>query len=64
MDVAIGERLVAKTFRQYIKSWITRWDIERLYSEQPAIEAHTIPTDYTENTELEQFVPGAGVDDE
>ena len=53
-DGAIGERRAGKSMRQYIKSWITEWDIERLYGERATIESGTIPTDYTESTELEQ----------
>lgn len=63
-EQAVGERLAAKSIRQYIKSWITRWDIERLYGERPAIEAETIATDYTESTDLEQAAPAAGPDGE
>ena len=44
--LAIGERRAGKSMRQYIKSWITEWDIERLYGERTTIEAGTIPTDY------------------
>ena len=60
--LAIGELLAGKSMRQYIKSWITEWDIERLYGERTAIEAETIRTDYTERTELEQAP--ANADDE
>lgn len=63
-DMTIGERRATNSFRQYIKSWITRWDIERLYHERPAIESSTIKTDYTENMELEQAGPDAGADEE
>ena len=52
--LAIGERRAGKSMRQYIKSWITEWDIERLYGERTTIEAVTIRTDYTESNELEQ----------
>ena len=45
--------------RQYIKSWITEWDIERLYGERTTIEAETIRTDYTESAELQQAAPVA-----
>ncbi len=51
---AVGERRAGKSMRQYIKSWITEWDIERLYGERPAIEASPIPTDYSESAVLEQ----------
>jgi BREX system ATP-binding protein BrxC/D len=52
--LAIGERRAGKTMRQYIKSWITEWDIERLYGERATIEADTIRTEYAESNELEQ----------
>ncbi len=63
-DLAIGERLAGKSMRQYIKSWITEWDIARLYGERTTIEAQTIRTDYTESAELEKVAPAAGSDDE
>jgi hypothetical protein len=50
--------------RQYIKSWITEWDIERLYGEQTTIEAETIRTDYTESAELQQAAPATDPDEE
>jgi len=62
--LAIGERLVGKSMRQYIKSWITEWDIERLYGERATIEAQTIQTDYTENPELQHSAPAADGDEE
>jgi hypothetical protein len=49
---------------KYIKSWITQWDIERLYGERPAIEARTLQTDYTESAELERAAPAADTDEE
>ncbi len=62
--LAIGERRAGKSMRQYIKSWITEWDIERLYGERPTIEAGTIPTDYSESNELEQAPVTAARDEE
>ncbi len=62
--VVIGERLVGKSMRQYIRSWITEWDIERLYGERTTIEAQTIRTDYTESPELQQIAPTADGDEE
>jgi P-loop Domain of unknown function (DUF2791) len=49
----IGERLAGKSMRQYVKSWITTWDIERLYGQTPQIEAETIATDYSESSDIE-----------
>ena len=62
--LAIGERLAGKSMRQYIKSWITEWDIERLYGERTTTEAQTIHTDYTESAELQQAAPAADADEE
>ena len=50
--------------RQYIKSWITEWDIERLYGERTVTEAQTMHTDYTESAELQQAAPAADADEE
>jgi bacteriophage exclusion system BrxC/D-like protein len=59
----IGERLAGKSMRQYVKSWITSWDIERLYGQTPQIEAETIATDYSESSEIEQAPADGGEDD-
>ena len=59
----IGERLAGKSMRQYVKSWITTWDIERLYGEVPVIRADTIPTDYTESSDIERPSEGGEEDD-
>jgi hypothetical protein len=52
--IDIGERLAGKSMRQYVKSWITTWDIERLYGEVPVISTATIPIDYSESIDIEQ----------
>ena len=52
--LAIGERLGSKSMRQYIKSWITEWDIERLFGESAKIDVETIKIDYDESAELQQ----------
>ncbi len=62
--LAIGERLARNSMRQYIKSWITEWDIERLYGERTTIEAETIQTNYTESAEMQQAAPATDVDEE
>jgi hypothetical protein len=62
--LVIGERLAGKSMRQYIKSWITEWDIERLYGERTVAEAKTLHTDYTENAELQHAAPAADADEE
>lgn len=61
-DIEVGERLTGKSMRQYVKSWITTWDMERLYGETPQIEADTIPIDYTESSDIEQ-APASDEDD-
>lgn len=50
----VGERRAGKTMRQFIKSWITDWDIQRLYGKKDEIKTETILTDYSENKDLEQ----------
>ena len=59
--IEIGERLAGKSMRQYIKSWITTWDILRLYGEMPVIAGETIAIDYTESSDIERAV---ALDDE
>ena len=61
-QIEIGERLAGKPMRQYVKSWITTWDIMRLYGEAPVISTQSIATDYTESSEIEQ-VPARGDED-
>jgi P-loop Domain of unknown function (DUF2791) len=61
--IEIGERLAGKSVRQYVKSWITTWDIMRLYGETPVISAETIAVDYTEGSEVEAAGERGGEDD-
>jgi hypothetical protein len=61
--IEIGERLAGKSVRQYVKSWITTWDIMRLYGETPVISAETIAVDYTEGSEVEDAGERGGEDD-
>lgn len=62
-DTDTGVRLAGKSMRQYVKSWITTWDIERLYRETRQIEASSISTDYTESSDIEQVPRSADEDD-
>jgi len=62
-QIGIGERLAGKSMRQYVKSWITTWDIMRLYGEAPAISAGTMAIDYTESGEIEEAVARSGEND-
>jgi hypothetical protein len=58
----VGEITAAKSMRQYIKSWITAWDLERLYNSRPGIETRDIAPDYEENKDME-LVGGLSDDD-
>jgi hypothetical protein len=60
MDV--GPISASTSMRQYVKSWITTWDIERLYGQTPQIEADIIATDYSESSDIEQ-APAVAEDD-
>ena len=62
--LAIGERLGSKSMRQYIKSWITEWDIERLFGESARIDVETIKIDYRESAELEQAPSAKNAEEE
>lgn len=53
-DTEIGSWEASRSMRQYVKSWITAWDIQRLYGERARITAGTIPTDYSESGDIEQ----------
>ena len=53
--VEVGEISSTKSMRQYMKSWITAWDIERLYGGiEPQIETEAFASNYEENIEIEQ----------
>lgn len=64
-DVAradVGEITAAKSMRQYIKSWITTWDLERLYNSRPEIETLDVAPDYEENKDMELVAEPSGED--
>ena len=61
--IEIGERLVGKSVRQYVKSWITIWDMMRLYGETPVVSTETIAIDYTEGSEIEVTAEPGSEDD-
>ena len=48
-----GEERAGKTMREYVKTWITDWDLRRLYSVRAEITTEKTATDYTENLDLE-----------
>lgn len=58
----VGEITAAKSMRQYIKSWITTWDLERLYGTRPEIETVVVAPDYEENKDIEQAAELNGED--
>lgn len=60
--IEIGQMLASKSMRQYVKSWITEWDLLRLFGEQSVIEAGTLNPDYTENPDI--AVATGGPDDD
>lgn len=50
------------SMRSYVRRWITTWDLDRLYADSsPDIGEEEIPTDYTEDRELER--PGGDEDE-
>jgi hypothetical protein len=62
-DIDIGPIAATTSMRQYIKSWITTWDLERLYrGQRPEIETIALPTNYEEMKEIEAAREPIGVD--
>ncbi len=53
-EIQVGDVLASKSMRQYIKSWITEWDLLRLFGEQSEIDIDTDPPkpDYSENPDI------------
>lgn len=47
------ERLVSNRIRQYVKGWITEWDLKRLDGGDVEIEVTALGPDYTEDKDLE-----------
>ncbi|MCC6920869.1 MAG: DUF2791 family P-loop domain-containing protein [Alphaproteobacteria bacterium] len=50
----IGEMSSTGRMRQYIKSWITAWDLQRLYDQVSSIEVSAIASDYSESADIEK----------
>lgn len=66
-----AERTSSRTLRQYIKGWITQWDLRRLENSDVALISGSLATDYTEDASLAEppgwDYPGLdrpGLDDE
>jgi hypothetical protein len=53
-EIQVGDVLASKSMRQYIKSWITEWDLLRLFGEKVEIDIETdrLESDYTENPDI------------
>jgi hypothetical protein len=57
-----GERTATRTMRQYIKAWITQWDMQRLGDVGGAIVEETVRSNYEEDEGL--AAPQVPPDDE
>lgn len=54
-----GERLSSRRMREYVKGWITEWDLKRLAPEETVdIEVTPLRPSYAEDAELETPVEG------
>jgi hypothetical protein len=51
-ELAPGERTATRTMRQYIKAWITQWDMQRLGDGGGAIFEETVRSNYEEDEGL------------
>lgn len=60
----IGERRKNRTMREFIKAWITVWDIDRIYGTADTIDTEPLGSDYTENKDFEQPPPLEAADAE
>ncbi|MGH7043101.1 MAG: BREX system ATP-binding domain-containing protein [Acetobacteraceae bacterium] len=61
--LAPGERTSSRTMRQYIKSWITEWDMDRLLHQTSTIVTERLASNYDEDATLAEPAPDAGGDD-
>jgi hypothetical protein len=48
----VPERTATRTLRQYIKAWLTQWDLQRLTGADVAIVEYQIGNDYREDEDL------------
>ena len=48
-----AERISSRTMRQYIKGWITQWDLQRLEGSDVAVISGTIASNYAEGENWE-----------
>jgi hypothetical protein len=56
-----AERTSSRTLRQYIKGWITQWDLRRLQGRTVGLVSADLPTNYDENN---TFAEPYALDDE
>ncbi len=47
-----AERTSSRTMRQYIKGWITQWDLQRLEGREVALVSGSIASNYAEDASL------------
>ncbi|MDQ2801985.1 MAG: hypothetical protein M3Y41_04585, partial [Pseudomonadota bacterium] len=47
-----SERTSSRTMRQYIKGWITQWDLRRLEGSDVRLVSGSIASNYTEDASL------------
>jgi hypothetical protein len=52
-----GERTATRTVRQYIKAWVTQWDMARLGDAGGAIVEGTLRSNYEEDADLSEAQP-------
>ncbi len=57
-----GERMATRTMRQYIKSWVTQWDLQRLTGHGVLIVEETMSANYEEDAGLTELPPAADDD--
>jgi len=58
----LGERTSSRTIRQYIKGWITQWDLRRLDGSEVSLISCNIASDYSESTAVSE--PSASDEEE
>jgi hypothetical protein len=57
-DIPRERGLSSQSMREYVRAWINEWDLRRLDpTYEPQIQVEQLPTDYTEEPELERARP-------
>jgi len=52
--IEVGEVLGTQSMRHYIRSWINRWDLLRLYGHEAEISSEKLVSSYEEDADLEK----------